>query len=55
MARKYAYYVSVVDGEDSETFERYRDAFTHYMRGDAPKTLWGVSEDDDYSVIFSEE
>lgn len=53
MAKKYVRYESIIDGEDTQQFESYRDAFTHYMQGDAPKTLWGVSEDDDYSVIFS--
>jgi len=54
MARKYAYYISVVDGEDSETFERYSAACTHYRQGDAPKTLYGVDEQGEQSVIFSE-
>ena len=53
MARKYAYYISVVDGEDSETFERYSAACTHYGQGDAPKTLYGVDEQGEQSVIFS--
>ena len=55
MARKYAYYISVVDGEDSETFERYSAACTHYRQGDAPKTLYGVDEQGEQSVIFAED
>lgn len=53
MAKKYAYYISVVDGEDSQTFERYSAACTHYGQGDAPKTLYGVDEEGEQSVIFS--
>jgi len=53
MAKKYAYYISVVDGEDSEIFERYSAACTHYGQGDAPKTLYGVDEQGEHSVIFS--
>jgi hypothetical protein len=54
MARKYSYYVSVVDGEDAQTFECYSKACIHYRQGDAPKTLYGVNEQGEYSVIFAE-
>lgn len=53
MARRYSYYVSVVDGEDAQTFERYSEACIHYGQGDAPKTLYGVDEQGEYSTIFA--
>jgi hypothetical protein len=53
MAKKYVCYISVVDGEE-ETFERYSAACIHYGQGDAPKTLYGVDEQGEQSVIFSE-
>ena len=53
MARKYTHYISIVDGEDAETFESYGAACSHYSKGDAPKTLWGVDEQGEQSVIFS--
>lgn len=53
MARRYSYYVSVVDGEDAQTFEHYREACVHYGQGDAPKTLYGVDEQGEYSTIFA--
>jgi hypothetical protein len=52
MAKKYVCYISVVDGEE-ETFERYSAACIHYGQGDAPKTLYGVDEQGEHSVIFS--
>ena len=53
MARKYTHYESIVDGEDTQVFERYSEACMHYGQGDAPKTLWGVTAQGEYSVIFS--
>jgi hypothetical protein len=54
MARKkYTHYESIVDGEDAQVFEKYSEACLHYGQGDAPKTLWGVTEQGEYSVIFS--
>ena len=53
MARKYTHYESIVDGEDTQVFERYSEACMHYGKGDAPKTLWGVTEQGEHSVIFS--
>lgn len=53
MARRYSYYVSVVDGEDAQTFEHYGEACVHYGQGDAPKTLYGVDEQGEYSIIVS--
>ena len=55
MARKYERYESIVDGENSQGFDCYSEAFTHYMQGDAPKTLYGVDEQGEYSVIFAED
>ena len=54
MARKYERYQSIVDGDDTQEFEKYWDALSHYKRGDAPKTLFGVDEQGEYSVIFTE-
>lgn len=53
--RKYAYYESIVNGEDTQVFEKYWDSLSHYKRGAAPKTLWGVDEQGEYNVIFSQE
>ena len=54
MARKYVRYESIVDGEDSQGFEKYSEACIHYSQGDAPKTLFGIDEQGDYNVIFSQ-
>ena len=53
--RKYVSYVSIVDDDDTQEFENYWDSLSHYKRGAAPKTLWGVDEQGEYNVIFSQE
>lgn len=55
MARKYERYQTIVDGDDTQEFEKYWDALSHYKRGEVPKTLYGIDEQGDYSVIFAEE
>ena len=52
MGRKYEYYqVSNLFGV--ENYENYRDAVSVYNRISAPATLWGVTLEDDWSVIAS--
>jgi len=52
--KKYVRFQLVADlGEVSEDFESYREAFRKYHRTDAPKTLYGFTEEGEISVIFS--
>jgi hypothetical protein len=52
--RKYVRYTLVSEyGNIQEEFEVYRDALTRYQVTESPKTLWGIAEQGDMSVIFS--
>ena len=52
--KKYVLYRLVADfGEVNEESENYREMFSKYHRQDAPKTLYGINEQGDVSVIMS--
>ena len=51
---KYVRFSLVGDyGVTNEEYERYLDAFMAYQRCDSPKTLYGVDEQGDMTVIMS--
>lgn len=52
--RKYVRYQLVAEfGTINEESENYHEIATKYFRTDAPKTLYGITEQGDFSVIFS--
>ena len=53
--RKYERYQVIGDGSDTMEFENYREAVSEYASQDAPKTLWGVSDMGEFTVIFLQE
>lgn len=54
MKKKYVSYQLVADfGEVNELYYDYCEAFRAYQRKDEPKTLYGLTEQNDVSVIFS--
>ena len=51
---KYKIYQLVADfGEVNEEYNNYKEAFSKYQRQETPKTLYGINEQGDISVIFS--
>lgn len=52
--KKYNLYQLVANfGETNEESENYRDAFSKYQREETPKTLYGIDEQGNVSVIMS--
>lgn len=52
--RKYSIYqVNAEYGELFEETQSYRDAFRTYQRESTPKTMYGITEQGDVTVIFS--
>lgn len=52
--RKYVRYTVIADfGAVIYQTENYKDAFSKYQRTEAPKTMYGVGEQDNIDVIFS--
>lgn len=52
--RKYESY-EAVDDFSTEVEFNYRDALSAYSKMDAPKTLFGITEQGDMEVIFSKQ
>jgi len=52
--KKYVIYGLIAEyGEVNEEFYNYREAFKKYQKSDIPKTLYGINEQGDVSVIYS--
>ncbi len=53
--RKYSIYQVHADfGELYEETQSYRDAFRTYQKASIPKTMYGITEQGDVTVIFSQ-
>lgn len=52
--KKYVRYTAIADfGTVIYQTESYKDAFSKYQSTKAPKTMYGVGEQDNVNVIFS--
>lgn len=52
--KKYNRYQIVADfGEVCNDYEKYSDAFKDYQKREEPKTLYGITLEGEYRVIFS--
>lgn len=52
--RRYQLYrVIADDGVTNEQYDSYRDAFKKYQHEDAPKTMYGITEQGDVEVVLS--
>lgn len=49
---KYTHYQVATDFEVTVSYS-YREAFSLYQKADAPKTLYGIDEQGDFSTIMS--
>ena len=52
--RKYEAYQAVDDFDTKEVYD-YKDAVKAYGKMDAPKTLYGITEQGEIEVIFSKQ
>ena len=53
--RKYSIYQVHADfGELYEETQSYREAFRTYQKASIPKTMYGITEQGDVTVIFSQ-
>jgi hypothetical protein len=53
MAKKYVRFQVIGDNSDPIGLEDYQDALKEYGHAEAPKTLYGINEMNEFSIIFS--
>lgn len=53
--RKYQLYRVLADyGEVNEEYQTYKEAFSKYQRQDAPKTMYGITEQGDVQLVLAQ-